>query len=114
MTYTVEQHFEGRSAVVRDIYDMILATVNEFGPVIEDPKKTSIHLNRKSAFAGIQTRREFLILTVKATDDISDERISKREQASAHRWHHEIKIASVDNIDSQIIAWLRDSYELSG
>ena len=114
MSHTFEQHFEGRSAVVRDIYDTNLATVNEFGPANEHAKKSSIHLNRKSAFGGVQIRREFLILTVKATDDISDPRISKREQASAHRWHHEIKIASVDSIDSQIIGWLRDSYELSG
>src|SRR5437762_1439509 len=69
MSHTVDQHFDGRSQAVRDIYDTIVDVAREFGPVDEDPKKTSIHLNRKSAFAGIQTRRDFLILTVKATDD---------------------------------------------
>lgn len=114
MSHSVEQHFEGRSQVVREIYDTIIAASSEFGPVEQDPKKTSIHLNRKFAFAGIQTRRVFLILTIKATGDIHSPRISKREQTSANRWHHEIKIGSVDEIDSQIIGWLRDSYNLSG
>ena len=113
MSHTVEQHFEGRGAGVRDIYDTLLAAAREFGPVEEDPKKTSIHLNRRSAFAGIQTRREFLILTVKSNGDIDDARISKREHTSAHRWYHEVKIASCDDIDGQIIGWLRDSYLLS-
>ena len=113
MTHSVEQHFEGRSAVVRGIYDTLVAAAREFGPVQEDPKKTSVHLNRKSTFAGIQTRREFLILTVKAAHDIVHPRISRREQTSAHRWHHEIKISNVDDIDGRLLGWLKDSYELA-
>jgi hypothetical protein len=114
MSPAVEQHFEGRSPVVRDIYDTIVAAAREFGPVEQDPKKTSIHLNRKSAFAGIQTRKDFLILTVKATSDIDSPRISKRENTSACRWHHEIKIFNLDEVDNEIIGWLRNGYELSG
>ncbi|MEP6787211.1 MAG: DUF5655 domain-containing protein [Acidobacteriota bacterium] len=113
MGHSVEQHFEGKSPHVRSAYNTIVAAARRFGPVEEDPKKTSIHLNRKSAFAGIQTRREFLILTVKSAGNIDDARISKREQAPAHRWHHEIKIAGCDDIDGQIIGWLRVSYDLS-
>jgi len=114
MQNSVDQHFEGRSPVVRDIYDTIIAAAHQFGPVEQDAKKTSIHLNRKNAFAGIRTRREFLILTVKATEDIKSPRISKREQTSPNRWHHEIKINSVDEIDGQIVDWLRSSYGLAG
>ena len=114
MANTVEQHFEGRSPQVLEIYDNIVAASREFGPVDEDPKKTSIHLNRKSAFAGIAARKDCLILTIKATGDIDSPRVSKREQASANRWHHEIKITSPDEIDAEIIGWLWDSYEISG
>lgn len=113
MGHTVNEHFVGRSPRVREIYDMVIAAACEFGPVEEDPKKTSIHLNRKSAFAGVQMRREFIILTVKSRGNIDSPRITKREQASANRWHHEIKIMSVDDIDGQLIAWLKDSYEIS-
>lgn len=113
MDHSVEQHFEGKSPHVRSTYDTIVAASRSFGPVEEDPKKTSIHLNRKSAFAGIQTRREFLILTIKSNGDIDSPRISKREHTSAHRWYHEVKIVSCDDIDSQIVGWLRDSYLLS-
>ena len=31
------------------------AALAEFGPFVEEPKKTSIHLNRKSAFAGARS-----------------------------------------------------------
>ncbi len=112
--HTIDEHFSGRSEKVREIYRVILDAAREFGPYEEDPKKTSIHLNRRSAFSGIQTRRDFLILTVKSRAEIDNPRISKREQASANRWHNEIKITSAEEVDDQIVGWLRDSYDISG
>ncbi len=114
MSHTITEHFAGRSPHVREIYDLVLAAAGEFGPVEEDPKKTSIHLNRGSAFAGIATRRDSLILTIKATRAIDDERISKSEQVSANRWYHYIKISNPAEFDGRLIDWLKDSYEISG
>lgn len=113
MSHSIDGHFEGKSPLVRDVYNTIVAACREFGPVTEDPKKTSIHLNRKSAFAGVQTRRESLILTVKSTVDIADSRIARREQTSANRWHHEIKLHDPGEVDGQLLGWLRASYEMS-
>jgi hypothetical protein len=110
----VDRHFAGRSENVRSIYDAILKAAHQLGHFTEDPKKTSIHLNRKSAFAGVQTRREFLILTVKASSDIDDPIITKSEQTSANRWHHEVRLSSPDAVAGPVLAWLLDSYDLSG
>lgn len=109
----IDLHFDGRSPEVSRIYESILAVARSFGPVNEDPKKTSIHLTNKTAFAGIQTRRDYLILTIKSAHDIKSDRISKREQASANRWHLELKLRTRKDVDSELKAWLRDAYELS-
>lgn len=114
MSHSVESHFEGKSSRVRDIYETVVAVSREFGPVTEDPKKTSIHLNRKSAFAGVQTRREYLILTVKSAVDVDNSRIVRREQTSRNRWHHELELHDASDVDGQLIDWLRVSYEMSG
>lgn len=114
MGHSVEQHFEGRSPHVREIYDLILAAGRELGPVEEDPKKTSIHLNRKSAFAGISTTRQALKLTLKAAQVIEDPRIKLSQRASANRWYNEIRLDSPEQVDGKILRWLRDSYEISG
>lgn len=111
---TVESHFAEKANVVRAIYDKILAVASKIGPVDEDPKKTSIHLNRRFAFAGIQTRREYLILTIKSTTEIDSERIFRSEQASANRWYHYLKIAKPDEVHHEVSEWLRASYEISG
>lgn len=110
---TVAQHFEGKQQVVRDIYDKLLAVSREWGTVEEDPKRTSIHLNRKYAFAGIATRSDHLTLTVKSASAIRSPRIRKGEQASAHRWYLDIRLDSTDQVDAELIEWLRASYLIS-
>ena len=99
---------------MRRIYDRLLEAARAFGPVAEDPKKTSIHLNRKTAFAGVATRKEFLILTLKAERDIQSARIAKHEQASARRWYLEVKLTDPADVDSELIGWLKEAYEISG
>jgi len=107
------KHFENRLPSVRATYDEVLAAARGFGAVREEPKKTSIHLVNRSAFAGVVTRRDSLILTVKAETDIASERVIKREQASRNRWHLEIRLSSPDEVDPEVRDWLRRSYELS-
>jgi hypothetical protein len=112
--HSVSEHFENREPAVKEIYDAIVLTARKLGPVKEDPKKTSIHLVRKTAFAGIATRKTALILTLKSDSDVSHKRIARREQASANRWYLEIKLDVPEQVDKEIVAWLKKAYELAG
>lgn len=111
---SVETHFAKADPKVLAIYRRLLTTARTLGPVTEEPKKTSIHLVRETAFAGVATRRSSLVLTLKSATDIRHARIAKREQASAHRWHVEVKLHEPADIDRQLVAWLRAAYELAG
>ena len=110
---SVRQHFENRDPEVKAIYGAILDAAHKLGPVREDPKKTSIHLVRKSAFAGVATRKSALVLTLKAAADIQSKRIAKREQASANRWHLDIKLENRKDVDRELIGWLKKAYDLA-
>jgi topoisomerase IA-like protein len=110
---TVQQHFKGRAPAVWTIYQQILSAAGAFGPFVQEPKKTSIHLVRKSAFAGVATRKDALILTLKSATDIRSQRIAKREQASSRRWHVEIRLDDPKQVDAQLKAWLKKSVDLS-
>ena len=111
--HTIKEHFDNRAPEVKLTYAAILKAAKKLGPVKEEAKKTSIHLVRKSAFAGIATRRTALLLTLKSDSDISSKRIAKREQASAHRWHLEIKLEGPEQVDREILAWIEKAYELA-
>jgi hypothetical protein len=111
--HTLNEHFENRAPEVKATYQAILKAAQKFGPVKEEAKKTSIHLVRKSAFAGVATRKTALILTLKSDSDIASKRIAKREQASAHRWHLEVKLETPAQVDREILTWLKKAYELA-
>jgi len=112
--FTLSQHFDDKEPVVKSIYDRILKEARKFGKVVEEPKKTSIHLVNKSAFAGVATRKSALILNIKSAAPIQHARIKKSEQVSASRFHQEVKLVSPEEVDSTLIAWLKDAYTLSG
>jgi hypothetical protein len=111
---SVEDHFVASSKAVRKTYDAILRISRRLGPVEEQAKKTSIHLARRSAFAGVATRKEALILTLKSNVKVDDPRIHKIEQTSANRWHLEVRLTSPEEVDAQVEGWLKSAYELAG
>ena len=112
--FSVSQHFENKDPVVKSIYDRILKESRKFGMVMEEPKKTSIHLVNKSAFAGVSTRKNALILNIKSAAPIKHARIAKSEKVSASRFHQEVRLTSPEEVDVTLVGWLKEAYGISG
>ncbi len=110
---TVRDHLEGKNPNVLKTYDKLLEVLRRMGPVSEDPKQTSIHLVRRTAFAGVATRKDHILLTIKSDFKRASPRVQKTEQVSPGRFHLEVKLLTPADIDSELISWLRESYELS-
>lgn len=52
---------------------------------------------------------------VRRTDyGIESPRVTKREQLSARRFHHKVKLSSPREVDAELQRRLKDAYELSG
>ena len=113
-SFKVKDHFVGKEPVVAKIYEQVLKQARQFGNIKEDPKKTSIHLNNVTAFAGIATRKSAIILTIKSDQDIDSPRIHRSEQTSASRFHHEVKLTAPSDVDAELVGWLKKAYSLSG
>jgi len=113
-SYSVPEHFRGRAPEVKGTYAEILEAARNLGPVREEAKKMSIHLVRKTAFAGVATRKTALILTLKSGSDLPSSRVTKRERASANRWHLEIRLDAPDQVDRELVGWLKNAYDLAG
>jgi hypothetical protein len=110
---TVDDHFTNKPAAVRAIYDRLVAIAEKFGPVEQDPKKTSIHLNRKTAFVGVAVRKVHLVLTIKSDRPTDSPRVFKSLHTSARRYYHEVKVAAVKELDAELRGWLKAAYDLS-
>ncbi len=111
---SVQQHFSRCSSSVQATYARILEVCKGFGVVHEEAKKTSIHLVNRTAFAGISTRRESLILTFKSEFDIDSPRVIKHQQTSPNRWHLDVRLSHPNDVDEELEEWLARAFRLSG
>jgi len=112
--FTVASHFQGKEPVVEAIYIQLLKALRQLGEVTESSKKTSIHLDNHSGFAGVYTLRNAINLNFRTSEKIDSPRITKIEQHSAKRWMHTIKLQRPEDIDAELIGWLKSAYELAG
>jgi hypothetical protein len=112
--FTVASHFTRSNDAVRATYDAILKASRLLGPVRVEPKKTSIHLVRDTAFAGVATRKDVLILTLKSDHSVPGPRVHKGEQASRNRWHLQIRLTDPADVDSELREWLAHAYDIAG
>ena len=112
-TYSVKDHFVHKDPSVSALYDQLLSVLQAFGPVTEDSKKTSIHLNRKSALAGVETRKDGLMLNIKSDHPIQSPRIEKRNSYQQNGFHHKVRISSPKDLDEELKGWLEEAYLLS-
>jgi hypothetical protein len=112
-TTSVNSHFSGKNPALRATYDELLKAIRQFGPVSEEFKKTSIHLVHASAFAGVATRKDCLILTIKSDRPIYSLRLYRSERVSTGRFHHEVKLTAPSDVDDELIGWLKQAYALS-
>ncbi len=112
MEFSVADHLNGKSAMVTDIYTSLLSELQKFGNLKVEPKKTSIHLANRFGFAGVYTRKDYINLEVHLNRRLQHPRVAKVEQASANRFHHTIRLSSVDDIDHQLLSWLNEAYDL--
>jgi len=110
--YTSTALFTGKDEVVQVIYTRLLEELGKLGPFQEEPKKTSIHLVRNTGFAGVHPRKSYLYLNLRTDYPIDSPRIAKTEQVSKNRFHNDLKLNSTDEIDEELLGWLKDAYVL--
>lgn len=112
MNYTITDHLQGKDPVVANIYAMPINELQKFGPLKIEPKKTSIHLGNRFGFAGVYTRKNYILLEVHLNYELTSERVSKVEQASANRFHHTIRLKREKDVNKELLTWLKQAYEL--
>lgn len=104
--------FEGDKATLRPIFDALRTAIRAFGSDIEEvPKKGYLSLRRKTQFATLHpsTKTRFDVgLKLKSVAPAG-------RLESAGTWNqmvtHRVRLDSMQEVDSQLIAWLRDAYE---
>ena len=90
------------------------ADTNQAFKIVVEEKKTSFHIKNKSAFAGVHPRKNYFILNIVSALPIKSSRMAKIEQVSKSRFHNELRIEKVGDMNNELINWLKEAYVLMG
>lgn len=110
----VEELFAGKKAGLRPLYDRLLALGYSLGPdVTATPCSTMVPLRRKFVFAHIKPTTNTRLDLGLALGALPGEGrlIETGGYAKKDRITHRIGIVSLDEIDNELIHWLRRAYD---
>ena len=110
----VDAQYAGAKAGLRPIYELLLAAVRKFGADVEaSPKKAYVSLRRGKQFAIIQPSTATRIdvgINLKGTAPAGRLEASGSFNAMVS---HRVRVASADEVDKELLAWLRQAYDAS-
>jgi hypothetical protein len=101
------------NGTLESIYQRLRSCLDGLGPHQIEPKKTSLHVTHGRAFLGVHPRRAGLLLNVVLNHRVESPLVSKCEQVSTNRYHNEILVSSPSDLDDEVLALLREAYQLT-
>lgn len=110
----VENQYRGKENLL-PIYKKLLSVVESFGgDVIITPKKTGVSIIRKKQFILIKPATKTRIdLGLKLKDKPTTERLENSGPFGS-MCSHRVKLSDVNEIDNELIEWMKESYQKAG
>jgi hypothetical protein len=105
----VDAQYAGGKAALRPILDRLVDAARGFGDDVEvAPKKTSVSLRRGKQFAVVEAasaKRVQLGINLRGTEP------TERLRAAGGMCTHRVDVASLDEVDAELLGWLRTAYD---
>lgn len=108
----VDAQYAGAKAALRPLYDRLVAAAGALGSDVEiAPKKTGVSLRRARQFALIEApSRTRIALGL----NLRDVEAGGRLLAAGGMCTHRVDLGALDDIDAEVLGWLREAYDRAG
>ena len=99
----------GAREALRPVYERLIEAAKALGPDVEvAPKKSSVSLRRSKQFALIEVPSAKRVqLGIQLKGEPTTDRLLAGNAMCSHR----VDLATVDEVDDELLAWLRAAYE---
>jgi hypothetical protein len=108
----VDAQYAGAKAALRPLYDRLVAAAGALGSDVEiAPKKTGVSLRRAKQFAVIEApSRTRIALGL----NLRDVEATGRLLAAGGMCTHRVDLGALEDIDAEVLGWLREAYDRAG
>jgi len=112
---SVSELYSGKKAGLNPLHDTLMTAITTFGDDIEPAlKKGYVSLRRKKQFAMIQpTTATRIDLGLILKDVPATERLESAASFNA-LFTHRVRVSTINDVDAQVISWLKQAYDLAG
>lgn len=110
--YTVNEKFERNYSRMKPIFDKLEQEVNKFGSDIRIyAKKYYIAFKRTYMFAVINNYIERIDISFTLDKNVVSNRLKETSSYGWSRFSHFVTINKIEDIDQELVGWLKNSYE---
>jgi hypothetical protein len=108
--WTVEQHLERATPDVVELFRGFVRLVERCGPFVFAPAKTRIGFQVRMIFADVMLRRRRLDAYLILARRLEHPRFTRIESLGARSHVHHFTISSPEELDEEVLGWLREAY----
>jgi Domain of unknown function (DUF5655) len=113
--YSVEGFLEGKGPRARELFDRFEEMIAACGPYEVAPAKTRVAFMGRVRFAGVTSVSDRgMTISFGLPRPLSHPRIRKLEQPVSTWYVHTLRVTSPDELDDELLEWLRESYHQMG
>lgn len=110
---TIEEFFADASPWERPIFDLVMAHIEQLGPVTVDPVQVGIFFKNGPVFAELRPMKKWVALTFRLPIKLEHSRLSRkvvRTGGQGSNYYHVVNVATADEIDDVILDWITEAY----
>jgi len=113
LTTDVDSHFLKSNPLVKRTYSKMSNGVLDFEGVEVNPLKNAILFRTKSTFLAAKPKKDYLEIEFLLGDKTEEFPIYKTFQATKSKFAHFVRLGTPEEVDAQLLDWLRKAWELS-
>jgi hypothetical protein len=110
--YSLDAHFMGKAPAVRELYETLLKTLEQFGPVSAYALKTRIVFQAETQFAAVTPRRRWLEGVFWLKRRAAHPLIRRIEMQVYRDYGHIFRLTGPEELDEDFSTLLHEAYVL--
>jgi endogenous inhibitor of DNA gyrase (YacG/DUF329 family) len=110
--HDLEHHFMGKKPQIRALFDQVVITLREVGPVRIVPEKTRIAFQVRMSFAQVTPRSEWLDGHVVLARRLDHPRFRQIQTISPRNHVHTFRLTSPGDINDDFKSWIAEAYQV--
>jgi len=108
----IDAQYSGGKAALRPIYERIHTIVTGFGDDVESgARKTYVAFSRGRQFALVKPSGKRIDVGLKLNDVAVGGRLETANNVGSGSMSHKVTLSSLDEVDDELIGWLRQAYD---